>query len=148
MKKREAELRKPRSLACWRPPRRRIPEEDETFGQNKRGDEMPDWAGDKQKRLAKIQQAMTALEADARSWRRRKSVASRRKKEQQRQKPKAARSRANRRRRHRTSLIPSRNRNFTDPESRIMKSKDGFVQAYNAQAAVDAGAQIISTRTN
>ena len=34
-------------------------------------------------------------------------------------------------------------RNFTDPESRIMKSKDGFVQAYNAQAAVDAGAQII-----
>src|SRR5258707_1277975 len=32
---------------------------------------------------------------------------------------------------------------FTDPESRIMKSKDGFVQAYNAQAAVDAGAQII-----
>src|SRR6202171_6541562 len=28
-------------------------------------------------------------------------------------------------------------------ESRIMKSKDGFVQAYNAQAGVDAGAQII-----
>ena len=34
-------------------------------------------------------------------------------------------------------------RNFTDPESRIMKSKDGFVQAYNAQAAVDAGTQVI-----
>jgi Transposase DDE domain len=29
-------------------------------------------------------------------------------------------------------------KNFTDPESRIMKSKDGFVQAYNAQIAVDA----------
>ena len=41
-------------------------EEDETFGKDKRGDEMPDWAGDKQKRLAKIQQAMAALEADAR----------------------------------------------------------------------------------
>src|SRR3979490_3557243 len=38
---------------------------------------------------------------------------------------------------------PKAQRNFTDPESRIMKSKDGFVQAYNAQAAVDAGAQII-----
>ena len=25
-------------------------EEDETFGKDKRGDEMPDWAGDKQKR--------------------------------------------------------------------------------------------------
>jgi hypothetical protein len=32
---------------------------------------------------------------------------------------------------------------FTDPQSRIMKSKDGFVQAYNAQIAVDAEAQII-----
>ena len=34
-------------------------------------------------------------------------------------------------------------KNFTDPESRIMKSKDGFVQPYNAQAAVDGEAQII-----
>jgi len=38
---------------------------------------------------------------------------------------------------------PKAQRNFTDPESRIMKSKDGFVQAYNAQAAVDAGTQVI-----
>src|SRR5476649_194362 len=72
-------------------------------------------------------------------WRRRKSVASRPKRNSS-ARPKAARSRANRRRRHRTSLIPSRN--ATSP-IRIMKSKDGFVQAYNAQAAVDAGAQII-----
>ncbi len=34
-------------------------------------------------------------------------------------------------------------RNFTDPDSRILKTKDGFVQGYNAQAAVDAGHQII-----
>ena len=34
-------------------------------------------------------------------------------------------------------------KNFTDPESPIMPSRDGFVQAYNAQAAVDARAQII-----
>jgi hypothetical protein len=34
-------------------------------------------------------------------------------------------------------------KNFTDPESRIMKSKDGFIQAYNAQIAVDTDAQII-----
>jgi hypothetical protein len=38
---------------------------------------------------------------------------------------------------------PSAQRNFTDPESRIMKGRDGFVQAYNAQAAVDATAQVI-----
>src|SRR5258707_201515 len=35
---------------------------------------------------------------------------------------------------------PKSQRNFTDPESRTMKSKDGFFQAYNAQAAGDADA--------
>ena len=102
---------------------------------------MPDWAGDKQKRLAKIQQAMAALEADARL-----AAAEERRieaeKEQQRQaegrkkpgKPAAPPS---------DQPDPKSQRNFTDPESRIMKSKDGFVQAYNVQAAVDAGAQII-----
>jgi signal transduction histidine kinase len=33
--------------------------------------------------------------------------------------------------------------NFTDPESRIMKGADGFVQAYNAQAAVEPDLQLI-----
>src|SRR6266699_2423698 len=126
MKKREAELKAEvaRMLAAAEAA---DAEEDETFGKDKRGDELPDWTGDKQKRLAKIQQAMAALEAE---------------KERQRQaegrkkpgKPAAPPS---------DEPNPKAQRNFTDPESRIMKSKDGFVQAYNAQAAVDAGAQII-----
>lgn len=33
--------------------------------------------------------------------------------------------------------------NFTDPESRIMSTPEGFQQSYNAQAAVDAESQII-----
>jgi transposase len=33
--------------------------------------------------------------------------------------------------------------NFTDPESRIMKGPEGFVQAYNAQLAVDSVCQLI-----
>src|ERR1700758_5220589 len=140
MKKREAELKAEvaRMLAAAEAA---DAQEDETFGQDKRGDEMPDWVGDKQKRLAKIQQAMAALEADARL-----AAAEERRieaeKEQQRQaegrkkpgKPAAPPS---------DQPDPKSQRNFTDPESRIMKSKDGFVQAYNAQAAVDAGAQII-----
>src|SRR6267143_903871 len=140
MKKREAELKAEvaRMLAAAEAA---DTQEDETFGKDKRGDEMPDWAGDKQKRLAKIQQAMAALEADARlaAEEERRIEAE---KEQQRQaegrkkpgKPAAAPS---------DQPDPKSQRNFTDPESRIMKSKDGFVQAYNAQAAVDAGAQII-----
>src|SRR6266852_2203825 len=140
MKKREAELKAEvaRMLAAAEAA---DAEEDETFGKDKRGDEMPDWAGDKQKRLAKIQQAMAALEAEARlaAEEERRIEAE---KEQQRQaegrkkpgKPAAPPS---------DEPNPKAQRNFTDPESRIMKSKDGFVQAYNAQAAVDAGAQII-----
>src|ERR1700722_19934670 len=37
--------------------------------------------------------------------------------------------------------------NFTDPQSRIMKGADGFVQAYNAQAAVEPGFQFIVGQT-
>ena len=138
MKKREAELKAEvaRMLAAAEAA---DAQEDETFGKDKRGDELPDWAGDKEKRLAKIQQAMAALEAEARL-----AAAEERRieaeKEQQRQaegrkkpgKPAAPPS---------DQPDPKSQRNFTDPESRIMKSKDGFVQAYNAQAAVDAGAQ-------
>jgi len=40
---------------------------------------------------------------------------------------------------------PSRQYNFVDPDSRVMKDSGerGFVQAYNAQIAVDSEAQII-----
>lgn len=41
-------------------------------------------------------------------------------------------------------------RNFTDPDSRNMKTQDGFIQGYTAQAAVDAAHQVIMAhgRTN
>lgn len=38
---------------------------------------------------------------------------------------------------------PKAQRNFTDPESRIMKTPDGFQQCYNAQVAVDERSQLI-----
>ncbi|MEP6653787.1 MAG: hypothetical protein ABJA82_10530, partial [Myxococcales bacterium] len=41
------------------------------------------------------------------------------------------------------SIDPKAQRNFTDAESRIMKSSDGYVQAYNCQAVVDEEHQII-----
>lgn len=39
--------------------------------------------------------------------------------------------------------LPKAQDNFTDPDSRIMKTSAGFEQCYNAQTAVDAHAQII-----
>ena len=106
MKKREAELKA--EVACMLAAAEAADvQEDEIFGKDKRGDEMPDWANDKEKRLAKIQEAMATLEADA-SWPRRKSVASRPKNNSSAT-LKAARSRANRRHHYRTNLIPRRN---------------------------------------
>jgi IS5 family transposase len=37
--------------------------------------------------------------------------------------------------------------NFTDPESRILKGADGFVQGYNAQIAVESETQLIVGQT-
>ncbi len=41
--------------------------EDEQYGADRRGDELPDWVADKQKRLEKIRQAKAELEAKARA---------------------------------------------------------------------------------
>jgi transposase len=38
---------------------------------------------------------------------------------------------------------PSAQRNFTDPDSHILKGSDGWMQGYNAQAAVDGDHQVI-----
>jgi hypothetical protein len=50
---------------------------------------------------------------------------------------------------HRPRMLPEpkAQRNFTDPESRIVKTKDSYIQGYNAQAAVDTQAQIIVAQT-
>ena len=90
-------------------------EEDKLYG-SRRGDEMPDWVADKQKRLAAAEERRIA---------------------------------EGRKKNGKTPAPPKQEpdgkaqRNFTDPESRILKTKDGYIQGYNAQAAVDAEAQII-----
>ena len=140
MKKREAELQAEvdRMLAAAEAA---DAQEDETHGKTKTGDEMPNWVADKQKRIEKIREAKAALEAEA------KAAA-----EEQRGVETAAlaeREAEGRKKPGKPAAPPSdepapkAQRNFTDPESRIMKSKDGFVQAYNAQAAVDGTAQVI-----
>ena len=102
---------------------------------------MPDWVADKQRRAEKIRQAKAELEAEA------KAAAEAELKE--RAAAEAKREAEGRRKGGRKAALPSpapdakAQKNFTDPQSRIMKSKDGFVQAYNAQIAVDAEAQII-----
>ena len=112
--------------------------EDEEFGPDRTGDELPDWVANKQKRLEKIREAKAALEAEAAA-----EAAKKRKDDDKPPTPKGGRSAKN------PPGVPkdTAQRNFTDPQSRIMKSHDGFVQAYNAQAAVDADSQVIVAQT-
>jgi len=115
-------------------------EEDKRLG-DKRGDEMPAWVADKEKRLEKIRAARAALEAEAKAA----AEAEMRRRAEAEEKRLAE----GRKKNGRTSAPPSpqpddkAQRNFTDPDSRILLTKDGYIQGYNAQAAVDGAAQII-----
>ncbi len=119
--------------------------EDRRFGAGLRGDEMPDWVGDKQKRLEKIRQAKAALEAEARA---KADAAS--KKDEDGEGPASDGGKAKPGRKPKpVSAEPDNKaqRNFTDPDSRVMPTKSGFIQGYNAQAAVDGAHQIIVAQT-
>lgn len=112
--------------------------DDVSLGADQRGDEMPDWVSDKQKRLAKIREAKAALEAEA------KAQADAKAKAKDGDDHPGGGPRPGRKPKHPPGEPkPKAQRNFTDPDSRIMPGKDGFVQAYNGQAAVDATAQVI-----
>jgi transposase len=110
--------------------------EDKAFGTDKRGDEMPGWVADKQARLAKIREAKAALEAEAKAKAAAEQAARENKHDKPPRKPPPS-----------AAPEPKAQRNFTDPESRILKTKDGYIQGYNAQAAVDAQAQIVVAHT-
>ena len=95
-------------------------DEDARYGADRRGDELPAELARRESRLQKIREAKAALEAEAR--------------EQAAQSGKDPAQ---------TAPTPKAQRNFTDPDSKIQKTADGFIQGYNAQAAVDAHAQVI-----
>ena len=115
--------------------------EDAAFGRDKSGQEMPDWVADKKRRAEKIRAAKAELEADARAAaeaeRQARAEAERKREAEGRKKPGRPAAPPS------EAPDPKAQKNFTDPESRIMKTKDGFIQGYNAQAAVDAEAQVI-----
>jgi len=112
--------------------------EDKRFGKGVRGDELPEELRFKESRLAKIKEAKEALEREARE----RAEHERREQEEKRK---------DRNPRGRPPQPPSEEpdpkaqRNFTDPDSRIMKdgATKAFVQAYNCQVAVDSQSQVI-----
>jgi len=90
--------------------------EDRQYG-DQRGDELPEELRRRETRLAKIKEAKKVVERRARD--------------------KAAEEGKSAEEAQRAKPDDKDQYNFTDPESRMMKGADGFVQGYNAQAAVE-----------
>jgi transposase len=99
-------------------------EEDARYGKDRSGDEWPAGLERRETRLKKIKEAKRALQERARQ----QAVTEGHDPKQAQPKDKDQ-------------------YNFTDPESRIMKGADGFVQAYNAQVAVEPDLQLIVGQT-
>jgi transposase len=95
-------------------------EEDARYGRERRGDELPAELARRETRLERIREAKRALEERAREQAKSQGQPA------EKAKPEV-----------------KMQYNFTDPESRIMKGPDGFVQAYNAQIAVEPDFQLI-----
>jgi transposase len=118
-------------------------EEDALFGTEQRGDELPEGLGRRTERLKRLQEAKSRLEKEAEeaardvqehlAQRQAEEAASGKKKRGR--KPKVADSTA----------AAEAKANTTDPDSRIMKARQGYVQGYNAQAIVSRDQIIVAT---
>ena len=109
--------------------------EDARFGEDFRGDELPGELSRREDRLAAIRAAKARLEA-----RQREADDARGRQPGMKRNPKGGRPY----KREYGEPDEKAQDNFTDPESRIMKtSQEGFQQCYNAQVAVEGENQLI-----
>ena len=109
--------------------------EDARYGEEVRGDELPEELKRREDRLAAIREAKARLEAEQSAM-----DDARGRKPGQKRNPKGGRPY----KREYDELDETAQSNFTDPESRIMKtSSEGFQQSYNAQMAVEGENQLV-----
>ena len=126
-------------------------EEDAQYGKDRHGDELPAELQRRESRLQKIGEAKAALEQEAKE----KASQQRAEAEQKLAEREEEERRTGNKKSGRKPELPdpeqakpddTAQRNFTDPESRIMPdgaNKGSFVQGYNAQIAVDSASQVI-----
>ena len=117
--------------------------EDALYGKGRRGDELPQELRFRTSRLKKIKEAMRALEEEARQKAEVEREAYEEKKKARQERPQGRRGRPPKEPSDKPA--PKAQRNFTDPDSRIMKdgATKSFEQCYNCQAAVDDKAQVV-----
>ena len=113
--------------------------EDDEHGPDRRGDELPAELARRETRLVKLRAAKEQIEADAAE----KAAAAAREKAEAAGEPAEQAEQAAADAAGNAEPKPKAQRNFTDPEARIMKTNHGFDYAFNAQAAVDEDYQIV-----
>ena len=114
--------------------------EDARYGKDRRGDELPEELRRRETRLVKIREAKQALEDEARERAEAAAQAKAAEKGEDEQTTAERVAEAG----TKATVRPKAQRNFTDPESRIMKTSDGaFHQCFNAQVVVDEAHQVI-----
>ena len=117
-------------------------EEDRKFGKDKRGDELPEELRGRQSRLIRLKECKERLEREATEV-----VASQQRRIDERE---AEEAETGKKKRGRKPKEPEEVKNkeakanITDPESRIMKGRVGYVQGYNGQAVVTEGQIIVA----
>jgi len=117
-------------------------EEDRLYGKDKRGDELPEDLQDRGSRLARLKECKELLEREQaeESEKQRQKIKNRQREEAQ----------SGRKKRGRKPKEPEAKpeaeakANITDPDSRIMKTRSGYIQGYNGQAVVTAQQIIIA----
>lgn len=110
--------------------------EDVAHGPDRPGDETPDWMADKQRRRETIRAAKAALETEAVDPPAPEDESGPGASSGMRWQGRPLRGEDG-------GPSDRAQRNFTDPDSRILPTRDGFVQGYNGQIAVDAAHQVI-----
>lgn len=116
-------------------------EEDRLYGEDKRGDELPEELCDISRRRETIDRLLQemAVEAEREAAEKQAKIEAREREEEE----------TGRKKRGRKPDPPDdtpdleEKRNLTDPDSRIMKTRQGYVQGYNAQAVVDVDTDVI-----
>jgi transposase len=114
--------------------------EDRQYGADKRGDELPGELAHRETRLARIKEAKRALEEEAREQAKKDDTPQ---PPPDKQMPMARVKTERDTHTGKEEVADDAQRNFTDPDSRIMPYQKTFVQGYNAQVAVDSAHQII-----
>ncbi|MWV40668.1 transposase [Natrialba sp. INN-245] len=120
-------------------------EEDDEYGPENRGDELPEELRKREHRLETLREAHAQLEAEEQRLKDEQAEKIRQRKQAEKvagqkkrgRKPKPPEE---------VELPEEKKANLTDTESQTLKTRTGWVQGYNGQAAVDCESQVIFTQ--